>query len=231
MQAALENGSGASRPGQRNGQYVLLCRHAPHDNGRLKRKSPTADPAPSADALDSTPVGATEYPTQDVARVLREELLYKGEIKLRALLYAPTPESIATAALLRCGLALDESLREPPDGLPLETTGQNARIATTEPDRDAEIEDQTYRLKQCIQFNPALRTAKSNLVNAQQCIAYYLENEELNGNAVLVVGHQPQLSWLSDQLTGGHGLRQWRRLQWWCYGPIPIGSGRSSVCE
>ena len=215
-------------------KYVLLCRHGRHENGNLAKKKTLEAQAPPASGWrlpwmkrqGASPVGGrTEYPTQDVANVLREELLYGREIKLGTLLYAPTPESVATAALIRDGLAGTESAWMP-KGNPFEAPGQVARILIKDLERDAGILDQpSYGLYECPQLNPALPRTQATVVNAQECIAENLEADEDSRNAVLVVGHQPQLSWLSSQLTTGYRWRQWRRLQWWSNGPIPISHG------
>jgi hypothetical protein len=71
--------------------YVLLCRHARHDDGRL---------VPSKDGN-----GIWRFPAESVARVLAEELVIgKDCLRLAKVIYAPTAElqgqrtSFATSA-------------------------------------------------------------------------------------------------------------------------------------
>ena len=67
--------------------YVLLCRHARHDDGRL---------VPSKDGN-----GIWRFPAESVARVLAEELVIgKDCLRLAKVIYAPTAEAARTANLL-----------------------------------------------------------------------------------------------------------------------------------
>lgn len=218
--AAVPAGDGMTGAAQGRGEaeYVLLCRHARHDNGVLRKKD-------GGDKSSGNP--EFDYPTHDVAHALREELLYGRQIRLGCILYAPTPESSATAGLLRDGLAGRDSHRLP-DRDPFKGDSRDTfTIEITSMERDGEIHyDHQFYACKCADLNPAMPRTADTVVRAQCQIAASLEKvSDAKSNAVLVVGHQPQLSWLSDQLTAGHGWRIWRRLQWWSTGPVPITHG------
>jgi hypothetical protein len=210
--------------------YVLLCRHAPHDAHTLTRTDPEKNTGP--------------FPTEVVADVLREHLLWQppqgpdsGRILLRAALFADTPEARQTLALLGRGLAGEPRWKKAASANASSRIGLAAHLQVRRQDASPpEVPSRGKRLQLCGQVNGL---PEKEPFEAKSCAALAPErglhggpHQQLvdavadalqDGNrlphrppAVLVVGHQPQLGQLADEL-GRHeqwaGFRRWRRLR------------------
>jgi hypothetical protein len=186
--------------------YVLLCRHGPHQNREL--------------VLDEK---SKTFPTQSVAEVLWERLWFESPyreepIRLRQVLYAHAQEVRQTTVVLGRGLGridtVDKRMEfelvppqstadEPRDG----AEPRSRRVPVCEcrrldvqefikPGDDTELV--TWLMEVAAGGDQALPAGEDNL---------WVDVARPVGNAVLIVGHQPHLGWLSDALL--------RRGRWW----------------
>ena len=187
-------------------RYVLLCRHARHDQGRL---IPVKDDD-----------GLWRFPSESVASVLAEELVIgRDGLRLAKVVYAPTPEASRTANLLLRGLeghkrVADDNTPAQPDSA---HRGGTVTIAapTWLPGHD-----QDERTELVVPYEPWYELLPSRLDQTNSGAARRIDEliEQLgNGNAVLVVGHQPQMGWLSSYLSR-------RRWPSWGSGAVPIAA-------
>jgi hypothetical protein len=186
--------------------YVLLCRHGPHQSGQLVVDEKTK-----------------AFPTQSVTEVLRERLWFQSPygdepIQLRQVLYAPASEVWQTTALLGGGLGwihrgdegtefvlepLVGSAGEARDGaqphrrrVPVHECRSLSVAEFIKPGDDDALA--TWLIDVAAGKDPAPPTSED---------AAWPAVARPPGNAVLVVGHQPHLGWLSDALL--------RRGRWW----------------
>jgi hypothetical protein len=182
-------------------KYLLLCRHGRHRNGQLLVDEETE-----------------AYPSEDVAAVLREELLFgRRGIRLETILFASTPEARETASILIKGLGG----RQPsPATARLEARG-DFQVSTPAGWGDPQRTGSTGTYKEYDTLNPERFRFTGNANRAAAAIARLLGRGG-DGCALLVVGHQPQLSWLSDWFTGQDRGRRW---QPWHSGPVPVAHG------
>ncbi len=100
---AVEADVREQRGGNQETRYVLLCRHARHDDGQL------------VSSKDGN--GLWRFPTESVARVLAEELVIGEDcLRLAKVICAPTLEAAGTANLLLLGLQghIREAVSQPP---------------------------------------------------------------------------------------------------------------------
>lgn len=216
--------------------YVLLCRHAPHDAHTLTRKDPEKNTGP--------------FPTEVVADVLREHLLWQppqgpgsGRMLLRAALFADTPEARQTLALLGRGLAGEPRWDKAASANASNRTGLAAHLPVRRRDaRPPEVpsrgeglqlcgqvdglpEKEPFQAKSCAALAPERGLQgglHQELVRAVEAALQDDKRVARRPPAVLVVGHQPQLGQLADELGRNHdwaGFRRRRRLR------VPIRSG------
>lgn len=198
--------------------FLLLCRHARHRAGQL---------VPDKDS--------GEYPTEVVARVLRETL-NASNIDLRALLYAPSSEAKQTARLLVDGL---QGIHRPRDAPGRDWRSRIRGVANNQPmvaelsgsdtfdvprhDRAAS----TVTYAESTQLDPDVQRAQRNADEAARVIEKRLQEGGQVG--VLVVGHQPALSWLSDHFTRA---RNPARVLWrWHASAVPVASAEVVCLE
>lgn len=181
-------------------KYLLLCRHGRHRNGQLLVDEETE-----------------AYPSEDVAAVLREELLFgRRGIRLETILFASTPEARQTARILIEGLG---GRRLSAATVRLEARG-DFKVSTPARAGRAHLTAQAGTYREYDILNPARFRVTGSADHAAAAIVQLLGGGD--GCALLVVGHQPQLSWLSDWFT-----RQDRRRRWqpWHSGPVPVAHG------
>ncbi|RYP83259.1 hypothetical protein EKO23_19540 [Nocardioides guangzhouensis] len=152
-------------------RYVLLCRHGSHRSGVL---TPVNKESPD------------DYPIDGVASRLREELARENPpgrtpIRIHRAAYADTPESRHTLEKLAKGIGHEVGLHDGDEGAIIRTEdGQTIKVAPSPdlmPSQDQSSEDVTR--------------AAENWTKAAS---------EANGNAVLLVGHQPALGRICDAL-------------------------------
>jgi hypothetical protein len=195
-------------------RYVLLCRHARHDDGWL---------VPSKD--DN---GLWRFPTESVARVLAEELVIgEDHLRLAKVIYAPTPEAARTANLIlrRLQGEVRKANSEPPEQPGLELTRKvqiTAPAWLPESDRKARA-----HLGVCdyeVPCDPCDDLLPNRLGKTEPGAVATIENEirqlkagDPRNNALLVVGHQPQMGWISGYLSDRH-------LQGWSSGAVPMAA-------
>jgi hypothetical protein len=193
-------------------RYVLLCRHARHDQGRLV-------PLKGEDGL-------WRFPSESVASVLAEELVIgRDGLRLAKVVYAPTPEASRTANLLLRGLegytrVADDKAPAQPDS-PAQPgpahRGGTVTIAAPTWLPGPKQDDQT---KLVVPYESWDELLPNQLYQTKSGAATRIDKEveQLgNGskNAVLVVGHQPQMGWLSSYLSR-------RRRSSWRSGALPM---------
>jgi len=196
--------------------FVLLCAHAKRSGSELVE-------------VEGQP---GRFPTQEVAERLRDQFELPSSYrdvnpKLRAVFYAKTAESAQTAALLLRGVAPNSS-RVSPGHL---AAIRSACAKGTRPlDQSADIvgAGPAVPVRPCALLLPtsfqagddtglaaclleAARTGeiRSSCPAGQQCCRTDLNLTARPGNAVLVIGHRPQLSWLTDEMMRSN-RRYWR---------------------
>jgi hypothetical protein len=179
-------------------RYVLLCRHARHDDGQL---------LPSKDDNERW-----RFPTESVARALAEELVIGGDdLRLAKVIYAPTPEASRTASLLLQRLqgetrsANKEVPAQPEQALSSGGIKIAAPAWLSESDKQQCVEhgacgyDVPHQPWEELLPNRLHQTRSG----AAKCIDKEVERFSDGRNALLVVGHQPQMGWLSSYLSAG----------------------------
>ena len=155
-------------------RYVLLCRHGPHRNHKLISRG---DPP--------------QLPTESVAARLREQLQHPSvfgdhPISLRRIVHGTEMETAHTAYVLRGGVA--SAAGEAP-------AGSSSGHADGTPAAEAIAGVIT------MDRNEQLDPAKFPQGTDSGFFCQMIEGHDLpDGYAVMVVGHQPHLSWLSHEL-------------------------------
>jgi hypothetical protein len=188
-------------------RYVLLCRHARHDDGEL---------VASKDGN-----GLWRFPTESVARALAEELVIGDDrLRLAKVICAPTPEAARTAnlILLRLRGEIRKASSEPPDQPDREPI-RKVTVCAPEwlPESDAALGACGYG----VACDPCNDLLPSRLGETWSGAVATIDNEiaQLGGdkgdNALLIVGHQPQLGWISGYLSA-------RRPRGWSSGAVPL---------
>jgi hypothetical protein len=137
------------------------------------------------------------YPTEVVGARLRDQMETprpgQEPMRLAQLWCADTPESKASLRRLTAvlGLTIDNSLSRAYD---------HSGVSIP------------------VRFRSELKPQNAFDSSLDGALVKELRDElaDRQGNAVLVVGHQPQLSWIADELLGGQGRRPWR------HPPVPI---------
>jgi len=182
-------------------RYVLLCRHARHNDGQLIAVKDDHD--------------HWRFPTESVAQALSEELVIGTDnLRLGKVAYAPTPEATRTANLLVRRLAgqaepAGEEVPLQPEETP---TIETIKIASPAwlPKSDRE---QYVRLGACgydVQQEPWEELLPNRLhrtsSEAMKRIDSEVERLGDGHNALLIVGHQPQMGWISSYISAGDGL-------------------------
>jgi hypothetical protein len=196
--------------------YVLLCRHARHDDGRLLAVKDGEE--------------RWRFPTGSVARALAEQLVIgKDRLRLAKVVYAPTPEASRTAALLLRGLRgepndVDKQPPSQPHSVPQSVKVMVAAPAWL-PDSDSQKAADLGACGYKVSHEPWEDLLPNRLyetkTGAAQRIQDELDDLEKTGrsgdgcNALLVVGHQPQMGWLSCYLSA-------ERRSGWRSGAIPL---------
>jgi hypothetical protein len=195
-------------------RYVLLCRHASHDGGEL---------TPNKDEKE-----VWRFPTESVANVLAEEMVIgRDGLRLAKVVYASTSEASRTANLLLKGLNGERrKANDKPPAQPETLSGGNIRIAAPDwlpkADRKRCLRPGAYGYivpHECwdeLAPNRLDRTAEDALRRVDEEVGQLSDR-----NALLIVGHQPQMGWLSSYLVG----RRWG-LQG---GAVPL-AGSEVVC-
>lgn len=182
-------------------RYVLLCRHAAHDDGELVPVKGDDD--------------RWRFPTESVASVLAEELvLGRDRLRLAKLVHAPTPEASRTAWLLAQRLAgATRIVDDERPSLPVDMSTCN-RVEIVAPawlpaavrQHRAEVGACGYEVT-CERWDQLLpnhlqRTRRE----AVKCIEEELDALGDGRNTLLVVGHQPQMGWISGYLSADRRL-------------------------
>jgi len=205
--------------------YVLLCRHGPHQNRQL--------------IIDKE---SKAFPTQAVADVLQERLWFESPfadepIRLRQVLYAPAPEVRQTTAVLarqlgricRIGQRTELELLPPHGGndptpdsqpssrrVPLCECGWLAVKQFMKPGDDRRL---ARWLKEVAGGNdPTIPATSAGEDEAD----VWAKVARPPGNAILVIGHQPHLGWLSDALLRPSG---W----WWRFRSFAVPFSRAEL--
>lgn len=177
-------------------RYVLLCRHASHDGGELTQKK------------DEN--GVWRFPTESVASVLAEEVVIgRDGLRLAKVVYAPTSEASRTANLLLKGLnGARRKANDKPPAQPETLSGGNVRIGA--PDWLPKADRKRCRRQGAYGYivpherwdelapNRLDRTSEDALCRVDEEIRQLSDSF----NALLIVGHQPQMGWLSSYLVG-----------------------------
>jgi len=195
-------------------RYVLLCRHARHDDGRL---------VPSKDGN-----GIWRFPTESVARVLAEELVTGQDfLRLAKVICAPTPEATRTTNLLleRLQGEVWRANSEPPEQPSWKLTRKVTISAPTwlpESDKrekaDLGVCDYEVTCEPCDDLLPnRLGQTESGAVATIKEEIKRLKADGKQRNALLVVGHQPQMGWISGYLSSRH-------LRGWSSGAVPLAA-------
>jgi hypothetical protein len=193
-------------------RYVLLCRHARHDHGRLV-------PVKDEEEL-------WRFPSESVASVLAEELVIgRDGLRLGKVVYAPTPEASRTANILL--RTLDGYTRVADDKAPAQPDSAHHRGTVTIagptwlPGADQNERTELGVCGYAVPYEPWDELLPSRLYQtecgAASRIANVVEQLSERSNAVLVVGHQPQMGWLSSYLSH-------RRRSSWRSGAVPMAS-------
>jgi phosphohistidine phosphatase SixA len=188
--------------------YVLLMRHAKHEpvpanTGAPRPDSPLKSIAASLKSWFETPASggkpdvAAPVPgtrqlseegrkeTEGVAQRLKEQMEEAGEgIRIGAIFHAQSPEATATANILKTHLGIEAR----PVGLLKPATAFAREEYRQTPGADPNPEALGKVLKKAIIENAEIELAKPRMSSDKQTEP---------GNAVLVVGHQPLLGWMS----------------------------------
>jgi hypothetical protein len=203
--------------------YVLLCRHGPHRNGRLV----------------SGEEKAGTLPVQAVAEKLHEQLLYgspRGNppIRLRQVIYAPRPEDRQTTAVLarQLGTIIESPGAEPllvlADQVPHQGAGTGVGRA-----------NEGVPLRECRLLDPQEFSKPGDDIRLAGWLRQVAAGQDPpppggapgelwagpsrpDGNAVLVVGHQPHLGWLTDTLLRPPG-------RWWRFRSFAVPFSRAEL--
>jgi hypothetical protein len=205
--------------------YVLLCGHGWHRSGTLERVK-----------RDKDEPGV--YPIEGVAERLREQLMLQREMRLTRVFVADTPESRQTARALLDVLAYDTpSWADNPDiQVPSELPPEPKVTAPSWAKKQLEKDGVDLKRPVECQSLPALSPAFSGAGGALKAVESRIRdalsakpsntqepsNTQLPG--VLIIGHNPQLGWLSNRL---HSTRvpdwcqPWRR---WLLAGVPVRS-------
>jgi hypothetical protein len=215
--------------------YVLLCGHGSHRSGTLERAKRGED-EPGA------------YPIEGVAERLREQLMLRREIRLTQVFVADTPESRQTARALLDVLAYDtpswadnadsQVLSElPPEPKVTAPSWAKAQLTT---DGVCDLE-QPVGCKLLPALSPAFSGAGGALEavesrirdalsaqpsNTQEPLNTQLSAEPLNTQlpGVLIIGHNPQLGWLSNRLHSTTVPAAWQPWRRWLLAGVPVRS-------
>jgi phosphohistidine phosphatase SixA len=220
--------------------YVLLCGHGSHRSGTLERAK-----------RDKDEPGA--YPVEGVAERLREQLMLQREMRLTRVVVADTPESRQTARALLDVLAYDTpSWADNPDSqvpseLPPDPKVTAPSWAKAQLKRDGVALEQRVECDLLRALSPAFSGAGGALDAVESRIRDALSAQPSNTQdpsntqepsntqvsaepsnpqlpGVLIIGHNPQLGWLSNRL---HSTRvpawcqPWRR---WLLAGVPVRS-------
>jgi hypothetical protein len=207
------------------GYYVLLCRHGPHENGQLVPDEKTKDEKTKT------------FPSQSVAQVLRERLWFKSPfgdepIRLRQVLYAPALEVRQTTGLLGEGLGRIHAAGQRTEFEVEPLQGSSAgEIRGDQPGSYQVPACECPRLSVAEFIKPGDDSplakwllevaANGDPVPPTDKDAEWAAVERPSGNAVLVVGHLPHLSWLSDALL--------RRGRWWKFRSFAVPFSRAEL--
>jgi hypothetical protein len=182
-------------------RYVLLCRHARHDDGHL---------LPVKDDNEHL-----RFPTESVARALSEELVIGGEgLRLAKVAYAPSPEARSTANLFLQRLQGKPSAANTSAPVQPELAPKSGEIRLAAPlwlpedDKEQYVEAGAcgygipYEQWEELLPNRLDQTSMGAVKRIDDEVAGFVDGR----NALLVVGHQPQMGWLSSYLSAGSGL-------------------------
>lgn len=188
-------------------RYVLLCRHASHDGGEL---TPNKD--------DN---GVWRFPTESVAGVLAEEMVIgRDGLRLAKVVHAPTPEASRTAKLLLKGLNGERrKANDKPPAQPETLSGGYTTIAAPdwlpEADRKPCLRPGAYGY--IVPYERWDELAPNRLDRTSEDALGRVDEEikQLNDrNALLIVGHQPQMGWLSSTSSVVDGDCRVGRFRW-----------------
>jgi hypothetical protein len=198
--------------------YVLLCGHGWHRSGTLERAKRGKD-EPGV------------YPIEGVAERLREQLMLRRKILLTQVFVADTPECRQTARALLDVLAGDIrswNIRVPSELPPIpKVTAPSWARAQLRTDGVDDLE----QLVAC-ELLPALSPAVSGagagraLETVERRIRAALSAAPLNTRlpGVLIIGHNPQLGWLSNRLHSTTVPAAWQPWRRWLLAGVPVRS-------
>ena len=205
--------------------FVLLCAHGPRKGTKLTYLKDQCG----------------RFPTELVAERLREQLEFRPADddttpKLRGIFYATTPEAAQTTALLLGGIAAPKATRVSVERLAEIRRACDGKLPPLEGRAHVICEkDDTNDGKNAVPVTPCplllqekfqvradrelggclLAAARKDPASAscdmkQACCLKQAELAE--GNTILVVGHRPQLGWLTREMMRDHGglWRAWR---------------------
>lgn len=167
------------------------------------------------------------FPVQSVAEGLREQLLHGAghaddpPIRLRAVLYSPEMEAWQTAAVLACELGqVHWSGRQGELEIPVlvveAAVGEEDGASCPVPLRECSwLGPKEFKRSSAADDDRAARWLNDIASGRIAELAEGTGNDAAaraacaDGNAVLVIGHQPYLGWLSDALRRPQGRRGW----------------------
>lgn len=207
--------------------YVLLCGHGWHRSGTLERAK-----------RDKDEPGV--YPIEGVAERLREQLMLQRKIRLTRVFVADTPESRQTARALLDVLAYDTPswadnrdirvLSElPPEPKVTAPSWAKEQLTTDGVDLEQAAGCELLRA-----LSPAVSVAGASgaLDAVESRIRDALSAEPVNTQeplntqlpGVLIIGHNPQLGWLSNRLHSTTVPAKWQPWRRWLLAGVPVRS-------
>jgi hypothetical protein len=231
--------------------YVLLCGHGRHQDGRLLRFDGDGKPAKEPTGSDR-PGEWGRFPSEDVGERLLEQLAFANTVRLVRIGVAETPEAQQTAHVLyqrlsgrRASDALRNVSRPPQSNFTVDRPRWAAllpdchdapeplRRPNDAPVASASSSRATISLPYTVPWQ-AVRgltpifdsdTADQRLDDVERLIAQELASAASDPPpGILLIGHNPQLSWLAGRLHRRSPLARLRPWQAWLLS-APVRAG------